>query len=261
MTLLTAATAYAGPAPGIEGKEKRFGLTTSLEASSNLYVPSAPEHESGLGWVINPSFKLGKGISSQLGITVNQELANEQKTTLDDTTFVVGYSGFELNRSLKYSPSLTVILPTNETSRKVKGLITGFQLGNTLNLSHPDWSNATLNYRLALGTNLFQSRIDGGGSSNSRFRISNRLILGYTFFERLGIETTMIQSTSYTYSGFASTKFEMVEELSYDFGRGMSVALGHSNSGSAFKENGRDLNVSVFDAQSSTVYGSLTYKY
>ena len=240
---------------------RAWSILGSMQISSNIHETHSADYSADMTSFIRPSFKIGEYASIDARFAVTKQLTGDRFTLLDDLPVSLRILGLTLSPTIKYYPSLTLIAPMSTLSRNEKSLILGTQLGQRLVFNELFTKRLDAYYGLSLARNFYRYATSFPGESNTLYSVSNLVSLSYTLTDPLSFWVNGSQALGWTSGGSPKTKYELSEELWYQINETLSAAIGHSNGGSAFKENGRDLNIAVFNGNTSLVYGSLTYKY
>lgn len=244
-----------------EETQKSWSIIGTFQASSNLFKAGTYEAKGEADYELIPSINLSDNYTLTARIAVVQQLTGELLTTFDDTSLMFTHSAFTINPSIKYTPGLGVVLPTNYISNLSKSMIATVRLMQQLAFDNPNYENITALYRLTANAGFYRYNTSIPGESNQPFVIKNLLLLGYNLTDKWSVSTTLIQSTGWSYGAAAQSKFDFSEDLNYQLTKELRASIGHSNSGSMYKDNGMDSNLAFFNGETSVIYFSLYYKY
>jgi hypothetical protein len=233
-----------------------FALSTSL--STNLHAPGTPTHQSGLGLDLGVSRSLGdSGLTLGGGIGFSQGLSAADEASVTRSDFSMRWSGIELGGSRsRFSSALTLLLPFSNGRMGWESYFGGAKLAGVLSVpgagfSVP-WLDLSLSSSVAKHFHEYTTSVDG--SSNSSASIATVAGASASLGRGFVFSTQGSWALGITYGGGLRERWGLDQDLSWSPGTRWSLSIGHSNSGAVFKANGRDLNIAVFDPETSVVY-------
>lgn len=263
--ILVVAVAAAAPAlaraADAPKPEKRWGLTTIADISSNLKEWGTPTSEVSTGLWLIPSYKLSSKFSAGVVFIVAKDLTGERKLSLARSDLTSSWTGIQLNPFLKLTAAGSVRLPLAKDARSRQSLITSVRLAPRLNfdLERAGLRGVTGFYEIAGVRYFHEYDTTTEGRSNSKWANSHWLSASYAFTDKLSFSSAFIWTAAWTYSGNQKNTFKFDEALDYQINEKLGVGIGISNEGNPLKANGQDSNIALIDGQTSSVYGSVTY--
>jgi hypothetical protein len=238
-------------------EKPRFQYTIMLDYSSNLHERGTEKHadESNL-WLV-PKWNLKNKDSIALVAILQKEFQDEERFDIDTANIVYARDPLVFE-SFSLPHSARAILALSEELKDRQGLQAGFAIDATptLNTERLGWLGWTLAARTRLTKNFHEFVIATSGQSNIEYILSERMDVGYAINDQWGIGTTLIYSLSQTYAENRKEAYSWAQFITYSINKNMKIGMGHSNEAGMLKPNG-DSNVSLFDENSSTVYGYL----
>lgn len=231
-----------------------------MQLSSNLHPAGTINHQASMDAILEPQLPISDSLKLVGKIWGTQALTGERKTDMQDVTLGATLrKPLVISSALGYLPSISTLFPASYASREEASLRLAVGMTHRLILKAADILN--LSYRAGLTRYFFEFSTAASGSANPEWRLLHRGDLEWSISDRLKLAIAGIVSSYWSYEGNPWTSFEGVQELSFQWSEQVSLAMGHSNSGSAFKPNGVDSNVALFDNESSTVYGGVTVSF
>lgn len=224
-------------------------LGLGLEYSENIAQVEEGPKESGMELAFTPGYKINNTFTLNGEYSIIQTSTEDKKPMSSNTQAILRMKGWDLTDSIISVHSLTVVMPTSQTSREVDRLLSSFALSNGLKMTlHPKFE---LTYRLGLTRNFHEFTINAEGRANVEYRLANSLNAKLILTEKLNLVATGVYRLGRTYGGFQRSDFQFHGDINYDFNENLSVNLGTSNEGAALKANGVDSNISVYDEKST----------
>ncbi len=255
----------AATAPGVPPQplEKPFSVSGNVGVSTNLrkFDEADKDTESSL-WII-PAYKFTELYSTNVRVIIKKNLENDRETSLENTRVTLARKAITLNPVLELGPMVSGVLPTSETSRKKDSFKGALQIRPILNadLSPLGLKNLGAYYQISFSRNFHTYTTDRTGESNAQYSLAHLFGLSYGITEKLKINFDGDTIARWSYNGDITNAFDASEELEYQINPTFSAVAGHSNSGNAFKENGTDSNLSLYNGASSTVYAKLGFSF
>lgn len=260
--LLSTALAHAATeAP----EPKALALATTLSLSTNAIDPDSSLKTADLFLALRPSWRITSkkdpiGPLAILGsFSMTKSFVDDRTLLVDDSLLGVAHLGVALGGGVAYSPRISFVIPTSDLSRRAESLITGVRAEQQFQLLQgPEWAPGLSGFFSITPSYLFyQYSTSIAGESNRPFRLGFAGNLTYTLWERLSIGATISETLSFTVQGTPFSTFRHMEEIGYAITENFQIAVGHSNSGPAFADNGRDLAIRLIDPLNSSFYASL----
>ncbi|OFZ56456.1 MAG: hypothetical protein A2428_14405 [Bdellovibrionales bacterium RIFOXYC1_FULL_54_43] len=252
-----------------ESARAPVGITTTLSASSTLHAPESADRASESSLALVPSYAIAESYDLSAQIIFSRQLENEMKSSVSDAVVGISRSNLPVNQFLRLSPRLAATIAVNEYSRERDSLRFALHFKPTFKfdlsrLGRVDWggmNRVIFNHQFSVTRNFHSFKTSRTGSSNIAYSTSYAGTLGYRFPQRVTLAGSFTRAIGWSYEGHPKHNFELAQELSYSLSEHVELALGHSNAGAAFKENGRDSNIAFHDVSDSTVFGSVTLSY
>ena len=244
------------------------GITTTLSASSTLHSPESADRASESSLALVPSYAISEDYRLNAQIVFSRQLENEMKSSVSDAVVGINRSSLPINRFLRLSPRLAATIAVNEYSREHDSLRFALHFKPTFKFdlsriagADVGMSRIVFNHQFSVTRNFHSYSTSRTGSSNISYSTSYTGTLGYRFPQGLTLAGSFTRAIGWSYEGHPKNNFELAQELSYSLSEHVELALGHSNAGAAFKENGRDSNIAFHDVSDSTVFGSVSLSY
>lgn len=231
--------------------ERRFSADIGFEYASSLNPVGSYEHATQSRLTFTPRLRLNQGYrlvgSSSLARDSSDE---EQRTILSNFKLSLVRDGFQINETLKFVPSAHVTLPTNRFEYE-DDFYRG-SLGASGRIAF-DVLKVSGAYGLSYDRRIHEFSRDVDGQANLRESLTNSLSVSLPL--RRGFTATFSGAivSAWTYQSSIVNQFELAQVLAYSMSEAMSVWVGHSNGGNAYKPNGAESNIALFDEYHSSI--------
>ncbi len=232
--------------------------------STSLYDFQDGTRHDGMDYLARFNLKLSKDYTVRLDGGYSQDLNNAQSadpTANDfaDTSLSFVRVPVAVGKLVMLGYKVAAIAPTSKASATLQNMQGAASTGLTA-MINPDRLIPGLSIvsAISLRRNFHQYDTAMNGSVNTQYSSSQSISVGYDFTSGISISGEFIHKNGLTYQNNIKESFEHTEELGYAINPTFSVAVGHTNAGSALKPNGVDSNVALINENDSMVYGSLT---
>ncbi len=245
--------------------KSRFSGIFVLARGTSLYDFQDGSRKDSMDYLFIPSYKMSAG-SVSAKISYSQDLKDNSPEASDLADASIGFvkSAIKWNWSPPYiltlTPTISAIVPLSKNSIKRDQLQTAVIAGISFGII-PDGLAEENGWSLAIGLTAgrnfhqYEESLDGSVVLN-RYSSNQTLNLGYAHGNfNVGIE--YVHKSRFTYQNNTKEAFEFSQEIGYSVNDHVSVALGHSNAGSALKANGSEPNFDLVNEKDSTVYAQL----
>lgn len=239
-------------------KTKSFSALIALERSSNLFTNESGNQESSTDLSLTPSYKINSNFTTSANAIISRQETGNKDTTISNTTLVLGYTGYKFENGAQLAHSLRGVIPTNEEIRKRDRLNTAIGIRNQITHSIGAFD---LGYKLTLTRNFHEFNVNADGAANVEISLSHILELTFNLNDKLSISQVGSIRQGRTYGGFNRTSFSADTDLSYAASKSLAINVGTSTEGSAFKANGTDSNIELFNENKSLIRAGLSFSY
>ncbi len=236
--------------------KKSFHSTLQLSRSSNFYKSGSADSEVSTDLLIYPSYAFSEKLSLSAKAIITKEETQGKNTLLSNTKLGLKIAGPQITENTKSSFGIGGILPTNTQNRQTERLKGGASLSASIsNIS----GNLNSAYTLIAQRNFHEFTVNADGAPNVEQTLAHDLTLEYAFNDSWSVSAEGIYKQGWTYKNFQRQTFSTGADLSFSFNKELSFSVGVANQGNAFKANGTESNISVYDQNTSTVSASLTF--
>lgn len=239
----------------------RYRLRLDGSYNSSLHSPQSHQRKSDATVIIEPSVRLNERFKLSSASTVSQDFADPaQKTTFSNTRLSFSHAPIQLHPLVKLGAALVGTLPTDrfavedETYQGAVGTSTRL-LFDLAPIHLPLNGYVGVNY----DRNFHRYNINSSGSPNLRERIKEYAVLQLPISSRWDVSVSGTFVSAWTYRSFVRNRFELSEEIGYTLNPETRFYLGHGNMGQAFKANGHDTNITLFDQHDSMLSVGASY--
>lgn len=265
---LTASTAVAQSSTGnIESVKKTSGATKNWTAriDSTLYrdllKTSDANHYSGM--TNSFRFSYGTGIGSfTFKTAVYKSFVDEKKANISDSTFSYSRKSLQPIKGIVSFGSVSGLIPTSKTSRKVTNLTTKLSVSEGLSISDSVTRIENLSALLILGAskNFHEYKTSMTGSSNTSYSLSAIAYLTYSLTDELYMSLGGTYAKGWTYENNTKDLYSFSQSVGYSISPTLNLEVGHEFGGTPLSPDGKNVEIDLFDERESSVYTSLTIK-
>ena len=237
-----------------EDPKAKFSLALGTAYESQLKKQADGSRSEELSYTIMPAVGYGDYTFTMLNIYV-QDLRDTGTTgSFIDPNYIISRKGWTLNDYFKLSPSVTVVLPMNESSKNngmlysAAGALTlGLQ---TKTLGMDDWS---ISYQLSYNRNFTQFSTNAAGDPFTAYRIRQRFNVGYQFTDKLSLATRLQIDSNYSAveANVVKNSFLHYQTLAYALTDSLELSVGHTNAGPMLIGSQYQNNLKFTDEKSS----------
>lgn len=149
-----------------------------------------------------------------------------------------------------------LFLPTSKESQN-KSQMSVLKLGSGLSRDIEEWN---FGYELSGSYFFNQYATAKNGSANKHYGMTNTATIGYQFTQEFLVTTIWSLLNFATYQRTPRASFSFVQEINYKVVPQANVSLGLSTGGRQYKNNGKELNLSLFDDKGSEVFIGASYE-
>lgn len=240
-------------------EKSAFGLSLGATINSNLHAPSANEHALNTDFEISPSYKLTEKTTLIAALSGNKDFKGERKFELYDS-YIGAVRPIHNFGHISVSALGLVFIPLSEAS-KLSSFKSGVFLASTftLDMTNLYFNNFGFDFRPGVRVNFHQFETSLAGGSNTKYSLSGRFRIHYTFSDKFKMSLSNSYSRSTTYLGNTRDSYAFSQNLSYALNQAAEVSVGHSKGGSPLSANGKETEIEIFDSRSSSIYTGLSY--
>lgn len=149
-----------------------------------------------------------------------------------------------------------VFFPTSKDSLN-RSQVAVVKIGSGLSKNIHRWN---LGYDLSGSYFFNQYATAKNGSSNRHYGITNIAVIGYQFTKEFSVNTSWSLLNFATHAKTPRTTYSFVQEAAYQIIPEAQVSLGLSTGGRQYKNNGKELNLSLFDEEGSEIFLGVGYE-
>lgn len=247
-TSTTAAPAKEEP-PSVKFNLK-YGLGYTLQAQTQ----ADGSRSQSLGHEFTPGMSYGD-FSSFGYIAYNQDLIDSGTTgSWSDPVFGVSKKAWILGDYFKLGPSVSIMLPMNESTKNEVNLL--YNIGGALKLSlitkALGLDALSIAYQLGMNRNFTSYDTNAKtGLPNQAYRIRNRFDIGYDITDKISFFNRLDFDSNYSVNGVLTNKFNHFQSFGYAFNDVLSASITHSNNGAFLKSQTYENNLKFYDSETS----------
>jgi hypothetical protein len=235
----------------------RLGAKAQLGLESNAYVWGSRDHVATSTASAEPSLGYDSyTLSVRLAASKILKETEDYKLA-EDFQVALSRKAWELSRNLKLTPSVSVILPITEYSKKYSLMEEG--IGGKLSLA---WDLGRSVRGLTLTSSVkgthydYEIPVAFDGKSNEAWRVNSRLVADWEFVRTLTLEVLFGRTWAWTVKNNQLDKFEMDQSINWSPVAMATIAVGHNRGGDVLRSDGNS-NLALYDNRDSSFYTSL----
>ncbi len=240
---------------------QRLRIATTFQAASTMHKTEQDGRDSFGRIILAPSYLISNDYRIGATGSLIQNLNEEQKTVFGNTKLSVSRKALQLTQDTSLVLSGGGRLPTNPDDHR----------DNTFNgslLIEPylitEWNilgqGITTTYQLIAAKNFHTYDRNNVSAPNMSYTVVQYFSIDTYIMKNLALTLDGDYTYSRSYQDTPKTLYSIGQALTYEQPK-WSVSVGHTNAADVFRANGRDRNVSVFDQNTSSIYGQVRVVY
>ncbi|MCP4914019.1 MAG: hypothetical protein GY909_12985 [Oligoflexia bacterium] len=242
-------------------KAWKVGLGSTFE--SNLQRTDSTDYSLTNTTYGSLKFTTEGGTSISTSVAIDKDLQGDREQNLRDSTLSLGRSLQKFNDETSLSGSLAFTIPLSDSSRESTGLKTAVRLRPALSYdaSKSITEGLSITYLPSVKAYFHDYETKASGGSNTQYAVANRLVIGYSITDSLGLSLDNTYLRTWTYSGVSKDIYSLYQSLGYDVNENFALTVGHAIGGSVLAVNGQEQDIDLFDSENSTIYFDLSFSY
>lgn len=226
--------------------------------SSSLVDFQDGSRQDGADYLARVTAKINSDYSLRLSGGYSQDLNYSENNDVADATLSFVRTPVKFGRTflLGYRTTGLVPLSRNAKAQSLQTAISAVAVG----VINPDRliPGFEISGSISAGRNIHQFETAVGGKVNTQYTSNQALSLAYSFKYGISLSAELVHKNTWSYQNVMRDGFEASQELGFELNPNLSVAVGHTNSGSTLRPNGSDSNIELINENTSIVYGSLS---
>lgn len=248
---------------GSANSKKKSDWSSTIDTSFNTDTRTTSDGDKGYNtqlWYFL-RYKINSTYSARLWVDITKDFADSFEEKLNDTRLTLIHSPLSIIEKVKMIPSVSVVLPTSEASKRNQEMIMGVELNPTLAYKATD--KLSFSYLPRLVKNFHEYTTTRDNKTNTEYKIIQFYSMNYSITDKWYFGPTLIYSTSWSYSGRRrNPAYLSVLETGYSILDNLTVATGIQQGGTIFdQQNGPDNNIEIFDENATTYYGNFKFTF
>ncbi len=248
----------------VKEQEARPLLTTSVtfEYSTNTQRTATRGKTEDGAIYLQPILNLGADYKLSVVGAITENFKSGDQPKFANTKIYFISPKWKIIEGLSFNPRVGGWAPTDQDAYDDKSYRGALELEPQVgfDISHLGVPVSGF-YRLSLRQNFYQYDRSNTGKSNEEIRITNRVSTSVSILNWLGVSLDARFVQGQTYSKVWKERFSLGESVDVSLSDSLQVSVGHDNSGSAFKPDGRTSNIEVYDESQSIYSGAVTYQF
>ena len=235
-------------------KKPKFTSTLDMTFNTDNKAQESDDKTYSVGTWIFLRYALSSEYTARLWIDVEKDMAQSYETKIKDTKITFSKKGFELGAGVKFSPSVTTVLPTSEKSKRNEELQLGIEVNPTL--SYKLAPSTTLQYLPRMVKNFHEYETSRTNAVNTEYKLIQFYVVNHKLDDQWYMEPAVIYSNNWSYKGTRRDPSYLTQfELGYKYTDKLTFAAGTLTGGSIFeRDKGADTNIEVYDRDITTYY-------
>lgn len=246
-----------------DAAKKTSKFSQILDVSMNTDAKQTTDGEKGyntqiwyfLNYQINDEYK------ARLWVDITKDLADSYEEKLQNTKITFSKRAYEFGKSIKYTPSITTVLPTSEKSKRNEEMILGLELNSSFSYAVND--KFRLSYNPRVGKNFHEYKTSRTNANNTEYKFIQFAGMSYSLSDKLSTSATLIYSNTWSYEGTRrDPSYVSILTLGYSVTNALSASVGTIQGGSLLeRENGADKEIELYDENETTLFGNLSLSF
>ncbi len=240
----------------------KFSLIAGFEANRSLHSESDYDLSGDLSVMLNPTYKINKNyVVGAIG-ALSKELTGENRDNLAIANTQIFFARTPVEMGpIKLGGGVFSTLATNKTAVE-KDTLRGSAGANLKALFDFAEAAPLSGFFSCKGERYFHEfTTNADGQMNIQNKLTQSLNVAFAFGEQVSLSLQGDIIEAWTYRNTIKNSFSLSEELSLSISKHLSVYVGHSNSGNAYKYDGSESNIEFFNAQTSMARAGMTLSY
>lgn len=232
-----------------------FSLRANLEYVTDFLEDSSISKYKGSSWQLFLTYKLNEDYSIRAFYFGDKKFSQGRDEISNDTRVSLIKKAFNLTENLKYSPSISFVIPTGDNSNLRDKLTTALEINTNLSYSITD--ALSLSYNPRLRKNFHEYTINRVGTSLTDYSIVHFLFSSYSFTEKLSFNPGVLYSNAWNYnSRKIDDTYLSILDLTYALDKSTNVSIGTRTGGSVSRnEKGEDKTIDILNEASVSYLG------
>jgi hypothetical protein len=244
-----------------EKRADRYHITMGLQEGSNLYKEESTDRDMETQLELIPSAYLGRGFTLSADTIITRQEAGSGKlgasnTDLSNTKIILTKEGPAINRDWGTAFLMGGTAPTNQENRDQESYQGGASLGAKLS---GQIKYVAITYTISGTRNFHGYTLTADGDPNVQYVLGHKLTIDYEFIEKWTLSFIGAYKDGWTYKNFDHQSYTNEIDLGRQIGKYWTLSAGISNEGGAFKANGTESNIKVYDQNTTVVQAAVTF--
>ena len=241
-------------------EESKFSSSLNLTMTTDSKRNQEKKSASSDIWYFL-TYKMNSEYAVRLWVNTSKDLADSYKDTLNDTRVTFLKKSISLSDKLMVGPSVTLVMPTSENSKRNEELNAGVELNASL--AYQFNKKLSASYLPRVVKNFHEYETSRTNTLNSEYKVIQFIGMSYSINDKWSFDPLLIYSTTWSYEGTRrDSNYLSILEARYRYSKTLSVAGGTTTGGSVLdRENGPDENVTLYDKNISSFYGNLVLRF
>jgi hypothetical protein len=236
---------------------ERYHISLSVGGSSNMYKEDSLDREAESNVDIIPSVYLGQGFSTSGRLIVTKEETGARNTTVSNARINLNKAGPNIGRDFESRFTVAGVAPTNEESRK-RDRLQGAGILAT-RIKGQATSILGLTYTLSAQQNSHEFTVNAEGSPLVQYTLTNALDLDIEILKDWNLGLSGYYRQGWTYQGSQRQTYGSEINLIHTVAKNWEISAGIANEGKAFKANGTESNITIYDQNTTVVQAAVTF--
>ncbi len=228
----------------------KLSLELGLEFSETVAKDEKAKRPESMDLSLGVGYKIANRLKASVRGVLSKDNTGAGDTESSDTRVGLAARGIELSPKVTTLHSLSGVIPTSQRSKEQDRLQGAVSLSNGV---HYLGRLVDIQYRLGLNQNFHEYDFNAVGSPNIQQTISHSISTQVKITEKFYLTSLGVYRWGQTYGKKERSSYEVHGDLNYDITSKMSLNLGTSNAGQAFKANGVESNITAYDEDSAVI--------
>lgn len=238
---------------------RKYSVTTSITGSTDMKKVDAYDKYADLTGSFTASYKLHRYWSTRFSTSFHKELMGMREERIGNASISLRRNSIALGKRLSFSTSVSALLPQDKKQKKTSSLQAMMTITPSLSYT-PKRVPISISYSQRHAKSFHRYETNSYGTNNTSYSISHTGSLSYSPIEKVSFSIYGTNTNRWSYKGSRNDDtYGLGQSISIALGRKGSAEIGHEIGGKTFDYGGKDLDVDLYDSESSTIYLGFSY--
>ncbi len=241
---------------GLKNGLKKFEVGATIMYSSNMYAPTTASHSASTITELSLTYPFDHGGFVSSSISATKDLENDYEEELSSLDLFYSSKKIKLLGGIYYNVGGALSRPLDEYSQEDESLVLSTALTNSFSKSFSilGAKGFNISFKSNITKNFHQYTVAYNGSSNTNFAYKNKMSFSYRGWENVSVGYGLSMYQGFTYkNNRKDPSYNHGISTSYSY-KNYSTSLNVSTGGQVYRQDGKTMDVSLFEKDRATVF-------